>query len=103
MTHQQKMVIVTAVLLVKFLGALEQTIVSAAAPSIVVDLQGMERFTRLATSYLMASTALVPIYGKLADLYSRKIGSNRFAEYIFIRLLSLWAGRAIQTNYVLLL
>ena len=60
------------VLLAMFLGALDQTIVSTALPRIVADLQGLDRFAWVATAYLVASTALVPIYGKLADLYPRR-------------------------------
>ena len=60
------------ILLALFLGALDQTIVSTALPKIVEDLQGLQRYDWVATSYLLASTVLVPIYGKLADMYSRK-------------------------------
>ncbi|MBC8083238.1 MAG: MFS transporter, partial [Hymenobacter sp.] len=60
------------ILLAMFLGALDQTIVSTALPRIVADLRGLDRFTWVATAYLVASTALVPIYGKLADMYSRR-------------------------------
>ena len=60
------------VLLAMFLGALDQTIVSTALPRIVADLHGLDRFTWVASAYLVASTALVPIYGKLADMYSRR-------------------------------
>lgn len=60
------------VLLALFLGALDQTIVATALPRIVEDLGGLERYAWVATAYLLASTALVPIYGKLADMYSRK-------------------------------
>lgn len=72
LSHRQKMLTFGAVLLAMFLGALDQTIVSTALPRIVADLQGLDRFTWVATSYLVASTALVPIYGKLADTYSRR-------------------------------
>src|SRR5690606_25548146 len=41
-------------------------------PKIVEDMQGLDRFSWVATSYLVASTAFVPIYGKLADLYNHK-------------------------------
>lgn len=60
------------VLLALFLGALDQTIVSTALPSIVADLQGLDRYSWVASSYLLASTAFVPIYGRLADAWSRK-------------------------------
>jgi EmrB/QacA subfamily drug resistance transporter len=60
------------ILLAMFLGSLDQTIVSTALPRIVADLHGLDRFTWVATAYLVASTALVPIYGKLSDMYSRR-------------------------------
>ena len=60
------------ILLALFLGALDQTIVSTALPRIVEDLQGVSRYAWVATAYLLASTVLVPIYGKLADMVSRK-------------------------------
>lgn len=72
LAHRQKMLTFAGVLLAMFLGALDQTIVSTALPRIVADLDGLERFTWVATAYLVASTALVPIYGKLADMYSRR-------------------------------
>jgi EmrB/QacA subfamily drug resistance transporter len=61
------------VLLALFLGALDQTIVSTALPRIVQDLDGVTRYAWVATSYLLASTVLVPIYGKLADVVPRKL------------------------------
>ncbi len=60
------------ILLAMFLGALDQTIVSTALPKIVEDLQGLSRYAWVATVYLLASTVLVPVYGKLADMYSKK-------------------------------
>ncbi|MGI4886662.1 MAG: MDR family MFS transporter [Janthinobacterium lividum] len=72
LSHRQKMLTFGGILLAMFLGALDQTIVSTALPRIVADLHGLDRFTWVATAYLVASTALVPIYGKLADMYSRR-------------------------------
>ncbi len=60
------------ILMALFLGALDQTIVATALPRMVEDLGGLDRYAWVATSYLLASTVLVPIYGKLADMYSRK-------------------------------
>lgn len=70
--ERDKTLTLIGILLALFLGALDQTIVSTALPKIVEDLQGLDRFAWVATSYLLASTVLVPIYGKLADMYSRK-------------------------------
>lgn len=72
LSHNQKIQILIVLLCTLFLGALDQTIVSAAAPKIVNDLYGIDRFTWLSTAYLLSSTALVPIYGRLADVYARK-------------------------------
>lgn len=71
-TKQEKIFSLVGVLIAMFLGAIDQTIVSTALPKIVEDLQGLERYAWVATSYLLASTVLVPIYGRLADIYSRR-------------------------------
>lgn len=71
--HRSKMVILVGVLLSLFLSSLDQTIVSTALPRIVADLRGIELIAWVSTSYLLASTAMVPIYGKLSDIYGRKI------------------------------
>ncbi|GAB2465511.1 hypothetical protein GCM10011375_34390 [Hymenobacter qilianensis] len=72
LTQRTKLMTLAGVLLALFLGSLDQTIVATALPRIVGDLHGLDRFTWVATAYLVASTALVPIYGKLADMYSRR-------------------------------
>jgi EmrB/QacA subfamily drug resistance transporter len=60
------------VLLALFLGALDQTIVATALPKMVDELHGLTRYTFPATAYLLGSTVMVPIYGALADMYSRR-------------------------------
>ena len=72
LSNRDKMLTLTGLMLALFLGALDQTIVSTALPRIVEDLNGLDRYAWVATAYLLASTVLVPIYGKLADMYSRK-------------------------------
>ena len=59
-------------MLALFLASLDQTIVSTAMPRIVADLGGFDRFTWVTTAYLVASTTVVPIVGRLSDLYGRK-------------------------------
>ena len=71
--HNTKIVILAGVLLSLFLAALDQTIVSTALPAIVRDFNGIDLVSWVSTGYLLASTAMVPIYGKLSDLYGRKI------------------------------
>lgn len=69
---KQQLLTLIGVLLALFLGALDQTIVATALPKIAADLHGIDRFSWVATAYLVASTTLVPIYGKLADMYNHK-------------------------------
>ncbi|MFL6013218.1 MAG: MFS transporter, partial [Gaiellaceae bacterium] len=61
-----------ALMLVMLLAALDQTIVSTALPTIVGDLGGIEHLSWVVTAYLLASTVVGPLYGKLGDLYGRK-------------------------------
>ena len=70
--HRAKMEILFAILLGLFLGALDQTIVAVALPTIVTDLGGQSLLTWTITIYLLTSTITVPFYGKLSDLYGRK-------------------------------
>jgi len=63
----------TALLLVMLLGALDQTIVSTALPTIVGELGGLESLSWVVTSYLLTSTIVVPLYGKFGDLFGRKV------------------------------
>src|SRR5947199_9964517 len=60
------------VLMVMLLASLDQTIVSTAMPHVIADLQGFDRYTWVTTAYLLTSTVMVPIYGKLSDLLGRK-------------------------------
>jgi len=70
--QRAKMEILFAVLLGLFLGALDQTIVGPALPTIVTQLQGNDIYVWAVTIYLLTSTISVPVWGKLSDLYGRK-------------------------------
>jgi len=56
-----------------FFAALDQTVVGTAMPRIIGDLGGLSIMTWVTTSYMLTSTVVVPIAGKLADLYGRRI------------------------------
>lgn len=71
-SHSEIMVIISALMLTMLLSALDQTIVSTALPKIAVDLHGLDKISWVATSYLLTSAVVTPIYGKLGDLYGRK-------------------------------
>jgi EmrB/QacA subfamily drug resistance transporter len=66
------LVIFSALMLVLLLAALDQTIVSTALPTIVGELGGLSHLSWVVSAYLLAQTAVTPIYGKLGDLYGRK-------------------------------
>ncbi|WP_272975879.1 MDR family MFS transporter [Deinococcus geothermalis] len=70
--EQEKRTTLIGLLVVFLLAALSQTIVSTAMPRIIADLQGFNLYSWVTTAYLLASTVMVPIYGKLSDLYGRK-------------------------------
>ncbi len=68
-----KLVTFGAVMLATLLAALDQTIVATALPQIVTDLQGFAHLSWVVTAYLVASTVTIPLYGKLSDLYGRRL------------------------------
>ena len=67
------LVVFVGLMLVLLMAALDQTIVSTALPTIVGDLGGLSHISWVVTAYLLAQTAVTPVYGKLGDLYGRKI------------------------------
>ena len=67
------LVVVSGLMLVMLLASLDQTIVSTALPTIVGELGGLEHLSWVVTAYLLAVTAVTPLYGKLGDLYGRKV------------------------------
>ncbi len=71
--RRQVLAIIGALMLGMFLAALDQTVVSTALPTIVGDLHGASHLSWVVTAYLLASTVSTPLWGKLGDLYGRKI------------------------------
>ncbi|TAK68668.1 MAG: DHA2 family efflux MFS transporter permease subunit [Actinomycetota bacterium] len=65
--------VLTALLITMLLAALDQTIVSTALPTITSDLGGLAELSWVVTAYLLTSTATTPLWGKLSDLYGRKV------------------------------
>jgi EmrB/QacA subfamily drug resistance transporter len=72
-SHREILVILSGVLLGMMLAALDQSIVTTALPAIAGDLNGLERLSWIVSGYLLTSTASTPIYGKLSDLYGRRV------------------------------
>ena len=73
-----------------FLAALDQTIVATALPTIVGELSGLDYYSWVVTAYLLSSTVYTPLYGKVSDIYGRRV-TYQAAILIFL-LGSLLAG-----------
>jgi EmrB/QacA subfamily drug resistance transporter len=73
LSHRQVLVVFSGLLLAMLLAALDSTIVATALPTIVGELGGLERLAWVVTAYLVAQTIVTPLYGKLGDLFGRKV------------------------------
>ncbi|MEC1614440.1 multidrug efflux MFS transporter MdtP [Bacillus mojavensis] len=71
--QSKRTLLITGLIIAMFFSALDGTIVGTAMPKIVGDLGGLSMMTWLTTAYLLTSTTVVPIAGKLADLLGRRI------------------------------
>lgn len=72
LSSRERWAILGAIMLGLFLSAMDQTVVGTALPRIIADLSGLELYSWVFTSYMLASTASVPIVGKMGDIYGRK-------------------------------
>jgi EmrB/QacA subfamily drug resistance transporter len=97
LSRQDKILSLAGALLGLFLGALDQTIVATAGPAIQSDLEiAPGLYTWITTSYLVASTVMVPVYGKLSDqLGRRRILLTGIGIFLIGSLLCGLAGSAI--------
>ena len=89
-THKEIMIILGGLMTGMLLAALDQTIVSTALKNIVEEFDGLNHYTWVVTAYLLTSTASTPLYGKISDIYGRRI-VFQFAIVTFL-LGSLLAG-----------
>lgn len=105
LTDAQKRKIVAGVMLAMFLATLDQTIVAPALPTIGKSLGDAEFLPWIVSAYLLTSTAVTPLYGKLSDIHGRRpvltlalgvflIGSTLCA--LSMSMAALIAGRALQ-------
>ncbi|MET0407118.1 MAG: MDR family MFS transporter, partial [Hyphomicrobium sp.] len=70
---RERIAIFSALALVLLLASLDQTIVATALPTIVREIGGLSHLSWIVTAYLLATTIVVPLYGKLGDLFGRRI------------------------------
>jgi EmrB/QacA subfamily drug resistance transporter len=82
-THKEIMIIMGGLMTGLLLAALDQTIVSTALKNIVEEFDGLNHYTWVVTAYLLTSTAATPLYGKISDLYGRRI-VFQFATVTFL-------------------
>src|SRR3972149_1190503 len=73
MAGRKRLLITIAVALGTFLGALDTTIVGTAMPTVIASLGGLSLYSWVFASYMLTSTVAAPIFGKLSDLFGRKI------------------------------
>ncbi len=73
LTHRQILVVMGGLMAGMFLAALDQSIVGVALPSITSELGGLDKLSWVVTAYLLTQTASTPLWGKISDLYGRKL------------------------------
>jgi EmrB/QacA subfamily drug resistance transporter len=71
-SHNEILRVLSGILLCIFLAAIDQTVVIPAVPAIAADLNGFGHLAWIVSAYLLTSTAMTPIYGKLSDIYGRR-------------------------------
>jgi EmrB/QacA subfamily drug resistance transporter len=94
LTHRQILAVFAGLMTAMLLAALDQTIIATALPTIVGDLGGLDHLSWVVTAYLLTSTVTVPLYGKISDLYGRKL---LYQAAIVIFLIGSVASGAAQT------
>ncbi len=73
LSTRERWALIVSLMLAMFVGAIDQTVVSTATPSILADLGGFGLLSWMFTSYMLASTVVIPLVGKLSDIYGRKL------------------------------
>jgi EmrB/QacA subfamily drug resistance transporter len=73
LTHRQILIVMSGLMAGMFLAALDQSIVGTALPRITSELGGLNKLSWVVTAYLLSATASTPLWGKISDLYGRKL------------------------------
>ncbi len=72
-SHRQIMIVMSGIMSGMFLAALDQSIVGTALPKITSELGGLDKLAWVVTAYLVTATAATPLWGKISDLYGRRL------------------------------
>ena len=97
-TGSMRLVLVSVGLLL-LLASLDQSIVATALPTIVADLGGLEHLSWVVTAYILTSTIVAPLYGKLGDLYGRR--NTIFVSVALFLIGSALCGMATSMTYLI--
>jgi EmrB/QacA subfamily drug resistance transporter len=98
-SHREILLMLSGTMCGMFLGAIDQTIVATALPAMAGELHGIQYMSWAVAAYLLTSTASTPIYGKLSDLYGRRL---LFVSAIGIFLVgSIVCGAAINMSMLI--
>ena len=73
LSHKQILVVMSGLMVGMFLSALDQSIVGTALPRITSELGGLDKLSWVVTAYLLTATASTPLWGKISDLYGRRL------------------------------
>ncbi len=73
MSSARRWAVTAGVMTGMFLAALEATVVGTAMPTVIASLGGLSHYSWVFSAYLITSTVTVPVWGKLSDLYGRRI------------------------------
>ncbi len=73
LSDRRRWAVLAGVLIGMFIAALEATVVGTAMPTVIASLGGLEHYSWVFSAYLVTSTVTVPVWGKLSDLYGRRL------------------------------
>jgi EmrB/QacA subfamily drug resistance transporter len=73
LSHRQILIVMSGLMTGMFLAALDQSIVGTALPRITSELGGLDKLSWVVTAYMLAATASTPLWGKISDLYGRRL------------------------------
>lgn len=97
MSRNRTIVVTAGIMLSLFLASMESTVVATAMPTIVGQLGGLEHYSWVFSAFMLASTTVVPLYGKLSDIYGRRnLYVIAMALFLVGSILCGWAGTMTQ-------
>ncbi len=72
MTSKQIKIVTFGIMLSLFMAAIEGTVIATAMPTIIAELGGLKHYSWVFSAYMLTATTMVPLYGKLSDVYGRR-------------------------------